>query len=59
MDGQLGVPIAGELHFRVVTVQAGDVFEIFLLIGSVHADEVMVVGELVHQNVVDESSVLV
>ena len=36
-----------------------DVLEILILIRSVDADEVVIVGDLVHQDVVDESAMLV
>ena len=38
---------------------AADVLEILFLVGGVHAQEVVVVGHLVHQDVVHEAAVLV
>ena len=38
---------------------ASDVLEILVLIGGVDAEEVMIVGDLVHQDIVHKTAVLV
>ena len=59
LNRQLRVTIACKLHFGVSLVQRGDVLEILILIGGVDAEEVVIVGHFVDQDVVDESAVLV
>jgi hypothetical protein len=59
LDGKLGVAGAGEIHARVKAVERADVLEILLLVGGVDAQEVVVLGDLVDQDVVHEAAVLV
>ena len=55
----LRVAVAGEFHLRVEAVVRADVLEILFLVRGVDAQEIVVVGHLVHQDVVDEAAVLV
>ena len=55
----LRVALARELDFGIEAVLRADVLEILLLVGGVDAEEVVVVGHLVDQDVVDEAAVLV
>ena len=59
LDGDLCVAVAVILHHGVEAVLGRDVLEILILIGSVDAQEVVIVGDFVHQDVVDETAVLV
>ncbi len=59
LDRDLRIAIAGELDLGVEAVVRADVLEILLLIGRVDAEEDMIVGDLVDQDVVDEAAVLV
>ena len=59
LDRELRVAVARELHFGVEAVLRADVLEILVLIGGVDAEEVVVVGDFVDQDVVHEAAVLV
>ena len=59
LDGDLCVALAVILHHGVKAVLGYDVFEILILIGGVDAEEIMIVGDLVHQDIVDEAAVFV
>ena len=59
LDGDLRVALAVILHHGVEMVLRGDVLEILILIGGVDAEEVMIVGDLVHQDVVHKTAVFV
>ena len=59
LDGKLGVTGAREIHARVEAVERADVLEILLLVGGVDAQEVVVLGDLVDQDIVHEPAVLV
>ena len=59
LDGELGVAVARELDFGIEAVLRADVLEVLLLVGGVDAEEVVVVGDFVDQDVVDEAAVVV
>ena len=57
--GELRVAVARELHFGVEAVLRADVLEILFLVGGVDAEEVVIVGDFVDQDVVHEAAMLV
>ena len=59
VNGHLRVLIAGEFDDGFKLVQVADMLEILLLIGGVHADEYVVIGDFVDQDVVYKTAVLV
>ena len=59
MYRDLSVTFAGEIDHAVPGVGVADVLEILVLIGGVHAQKIVVVRDLVHQDVVDKTAVLV
>ncbi len=59
LNRDLSIAGAGKIHFAIESVVRQDVFEIFLLVGRIHAEEVGIVSYLVDQNVVDETAVFV
>src|SRR6202049_2240114 len=58
LNGELRIALSGVFDLRVEAAPAGvaDVFEVFILIAGVHAKEVMTVGNLVDEQIVDERS---
>ena len=58
LQRQLGIVVAGVIHFSLESILRLDVREILLAIGSVDADEVMSIGELVDDNVIHEGALL-
>jgi hypothetical protein len=59
LDGDLRVAVAIVFDDGVAMVLRGDVLEILILIGGVDAEEVVILGHLVHQDVVHKTAVLV
>ena len=59
LNGDLRVIVARQAHRGVEAIVRADVLVIFFLVGRVHAQEIMIVGDLVDQHVVDESAVFV
>ena len=57
LDGELGEARAGVFDGGVETIVGDDVFVILILIGGVDAQEVVIVGDFVDQDVVDETAV--
>ena len=59
LDGDLRVALAREFDLGVEVVLRRDVLEILVLVGGVDAEEVVIVRDFVHQDVVDEAAVVV
>ena len=59
MDRDLGVACARVLNGCLKVVCAYDVVEVFVLVGGVDANEVLVVSYFVHKNVVNKTAVFI
>ena len=59
LDRYLGIALARKLNLGVKAVRRIDVLEVFFLVRSVDADEIVVVVDLVHQDVVNEAAMTV
>src|SRR4029077_2254839 len=59
MNGHLRISVAGEFDHGLKLVEVADMLEILLLIGGVYADEYVVIGDLVDQDIVYKTAVLV
>ncbi len=59
LDGDLRIADTGILYLCIEFVVRDDVFEILLLVRSIHANEKMIIGDFVNQNVVDKAAMLV
>src|SRR5579883_40610 len=59
LDGELRVAIGGELDGCVEAIVRADVLEVLVLIAGVDAEEEVIAGDLVDEDVVDEAAVLV
>ena len=59
LDGDLRVAVAVIFDHGVEAVLGDDVLEILVLVGGVDAEEIMIVGDFVDQDVVHEAAVFV
>ena len=57
LDSDLGVPFGSEFHPRIEMVAGADMLVVLLLVGGVDAQEKVVAGHLVDQNIVHEAAV--
>ena len=59
LHGDLRIARTGIFHRAIELVVGGNVLKIFILIRRINAQEIVIVGDLVDQNIVDEAAMFV